>query len=548
MIEKIGFRILFLFLLLFPLLALFHSGLPSTHDGQDHVVRIANFYKNLTEGNIIPRWAGNLNWGYGHPILEFLYPLPSYLASFFHFIGFTFVDSVKIVFALGMFLSLIFMYLWLSQFLSKYSSLFGAILYTYAPYRFVELYVRGDIGENLAFAFIPLVLFFSYKIYKHSRFSDTAFGAISLALLILSHNAISLMVLPFIFIYLALLIYLSKDKMRVIINLGFLILMGFGLASFFWIPALLEGRYTLRNIVTKGEYLKRFISLKELLYGSWSYGIAGQFTVQLGLFAWISLIFSPFILLKFKKNKEKYYLSIILLIFSILAIFFMLPISSFVWSRILLLQNFQFPWRFLAIVVFSTAVLGALLAEVISSKFRLKSILLSIFIAIAISSFYSHPKGYTYNPERFYTGIYNSTTDTGESAPIWSVRFMEKRPKANLEIIDGYASIKNLQRTSTYHKYKIIVDKNTLFRENTLYFPGWEIKANGKNVNIEFQNITYRGIMTFRLSPGNYILEAKYKETKLRIFSDVVSLVSLGNISVGLFLIFLIKIRSKRYN
>ena len=63
-----------------PLLPFLHPGLPITHDGADHVARIANFYQNLGEGNLIPRWAGNLNWGYGHPILMFLYPLPSHLA------------------------------------------------------------------------------------------------------------------------------------------------------------------------------------------------------------------------------------------------------------------------------------------------------------------------------------------------------------------------------------------------------------------------------------------------------------------------------------
>ena len=71
-----------------PLYTLLHPGLPITHDGQDHVARIANFYLSLSEGNIVPRWAANLNWGYGHPILMFLYPLSSYAASIFHVIGF----------------------------------------------------------------------------------------------------------------------------------------------------------------------------------------------------------------------------------------------------------------------------------------------------------------------------------------------------------------------------------------------------------------------------------------------------------------------------
>src|SRR3989344_538734 len=140
-----------------PLFDLFHPGLPLTHDGQDHVARIANFYQNLTEGNIIPRWAGNLNWGYGHPILMFLYPFPSYTASMFHFLGFSLVDSVKIVFGLSFIASGFAMYAWLKEFLGIKAGFVGALLYMFAPYRFVDLYVRGAIGEHVAFVFPPLI-------------------------------------------------------------------------------------------------------------------------------------------------------------------------------------------------------------------------------------------------------------------------------------------------------------------------------------------------------------------------------------------------------
>jgi len=524
--NKYIFSILLLIFALIPIISLFHSGLPWTHDGQDHVVRIANFYQNLIEGNFIPRWAGNLNWGYGHPILEFLYPLPSYIASIFHFVGFSLVDSTKIVFGLGMALSLFSMYLWLSQFTSKYSALFGAVLYTYAPYRFVETYVRGDIGENLAFVFMPLTLFFMYKFYKKNDYKFAILGGVSLGLLILSHNTISLMFVPFILAYGLLLSYLSNNRKSYVINLISLILIGFSLSAFFWVPALFEGKYTLRNIVTKGGYLDNFVPLVNLIYGKWSYGISGQFTVQFGLFQWIALLAMPFTINVFKKNKEKFYLLLILSLYTIFAIFLMLSISNLVWSKVLLLQNFQFPWRFLAIIVFSTSVLGALFLEALPKKFNQKASILFILIIFAISSFYWHPRAYLYKPVSFYTGIYNGTTDTGESAPIWSVRFMEQRPKAHLEVIDGNAQIKELNRTITNHKYQVKVDTTTLFEENTLYFPGWEIKANGVSLNLEFQNMNYRGVMLFHLSKGNYIVEARYKETKLREISDYISVLS----------------------
>ncbi|MEK7572808.1 MAG: 6-pyruvoyl-tetrahydropterin synthase-related protein [Patescibacteria group bacterium] len=527
--------------------ALFNPGLPITHDGQDHVARIANFYQNLLEGNIIPRWAENLNWGYGHPILEFLYPLPSYIASLFHFLGFSLVDSVKIVFGLGMVLSLFFMYLWLSQFLSKQAAIFGSVLYTYAPYRFVELYVRGDIGEHLAFAFIPLVLFYVYRIYKKNNFLNAILGSSSLAFLILSHNAISLMFVPIIFLYVLYLLWQSDKKKLLVISYLLIVGLGLGLSAFFWIPGLLEGKYTLRNIVTAGGYIGRFVNFKDLLYGQWSYGGSGQFTVQFGIVNWFSLIISLALGFYFYQKKNKNLILILgLTLYTLIAFFLMLPISDFIWGRVILLQNFQFPWRFLAITVFTTSVLGAIVLDQIPRRYQVWSSILLIILILIFSKDYMKPRDYLYKPESFYTGIYNGTTDTGESAPIWSVRFMEKSPSANLEVIDGEAIVKEIERKTTLHKYKIDVKKNTLFRENTLYFPGWEIRANNKPVRIEFQNMTYRGIMLFSLPHGSYNVEVAYKETKLRLLADAISLISLSTVIVGIIFIFLIKLKHKK--
>src|SRR3989344_4323288 len=179
------------FICLLPLSAWFAPGLPLTHDGQDHVARIANFYASLSEGNIVPRWAGNLNWGYGHPILMFLYPLPSYLASLFHTLGLGLVDSVKLGFGLGFIASILAMYLWLRDEVGERPAMVGALLYGFAPYRFVDMNVRGAIGEHMAFVFAPLVF---YGIKRRS----TAWTVTAVAGLILSHNALSVMFLPLI--------------------------------------------------------------------------------------------------------------------------------------------------------------------------------------------------------------------------------------------------------------------------------------------------------------------------------------------------------------
>lgn len=525
-----------------PVLDLFNKGYPDTHDIGEHLVRLTSFYHSLQEGIIVPRWAGNLNWGYGNPVLMFFYPLPSYFASFFHFIGFSFVDSIKIVYGLPFFFSGFFMYVWLKNFMEKIPALAGAILYMYAPYRFVDLYVRGAIGENMAFLFLPLVLYFLFKLSKIRILSNSKTLlflfclSLSFSFLILSHNSMSLMFLPIIVVYAFYLTWQSNfsKRLTLLYLIGFLF--GFGLSAFFWMPAFFEGKYTLRNIITKGEYSSRFVGLDNLLYGPWNYGISGQFTVQIGIANIFSILLFPVFLISSFLKKNKFLIFIVaLILYSFVAIFLMLKESNIVWERIMLLQNFQFPWRFLSVLVFTTSLFFALLLKTLNKRYQLIIFFIFITFTLIISRNYWHAKRY-FNKEVRYSSVYDGTSDTGESEPIWSVRFMEKRAKAGVEVIEGKAEIKKKSRTSTVHEYKIKTKERARIRENTLYFPGWKVYANGVSVPIEFQDPQNRGLITFFLDKGEYDLKVKFEDTKLRTFSNSISVLSIIAFVILLFL------------
>lgn len=522
------FSLLLVVISIIPLFDLIHPGLPITHDGQDHVARIANFYQNLTEGNIIPRWAPNLNWGYGHPILMFLYPLPSYFASLFHFLGFSFVDSVKIVFAIAFIVSGITMYLWIKSFLSKESALVAAVLYMYAPYRFVDLYVRGAIGEHVAFIFPPLVFLAIFSFSKKKEWGHVVYGAFSFAGLILSHNAIALMFLPLFLLYFFLLNYFEKEKKLFFLKFTSMTLLGFGLSSFFVIPAFLEGKYTLRDIVTGKSYATSFSSFDKFLFGQWSYGGTGAFSVQIGIVQWVFIILGLILLFfAFKKNKQMRILLFFLELLFLFTLFLMTAQSNVIWDKLSILQKFQFPWRFLSISVFITSVIGGITFSVIKAKYKNIFLILIIGILLFANKNYWHANGYLYKQESFFTGVYNGTTDTGESAPIWSVRFMEKRPNNHIEIIKGFGEIKEINHFITRHTYQINVSETSRIRENTLYFPGWNVLVDGKKVPIEFQDPANRGLITFFTEKGQHLVTIKFTETKLRILADVISLISL---------------------
>ncbi|RJQ25329.1 hypothetical protein C4577_06010 [Candidatus Parcubacteria bacterium] len=556
--KKIGAYtglILILLFSLIPLTDLFHPGLPLTHDGQDHVARIANFYQSFSEGNFIPRWAANLNWGYGHPILMFLYPLPSYASSLFHFIGFSLTDSLKIVFGLSFILSGLAMYLWVRNFLGEASALIAGVFYIFAPYRFVDLYVRGAIGEHTAFIFPPLLLYFLLKLFKvkssnsHEQYFYSIGIAFSLAGFILSHNAISLMFLPFIFFYV---LYLSLDKKiktnssliksqlsRLDVNyliksLSFLAF-GFLISSYFWVPAFFEGKYTLRDIVTKGEYANHFVNAPRLFSSVWSYGGSQDLSVQIGIIHLIGTVLSVFLAIKlFHKSKKIFMLYILSLMYLLISLVLMLDQSIIIWQKVTILQKFQFPWRLLSVVVFMSSFLAAIAFYVIENK-KMKKIILIIFLAsvIIFNKDYWRANDYLYLSDSFFKSIYNGTTDTGESGPKWSVRFMEKRPNSRIEIIEGSGNIKEIFRGSTDHRYIIEspVDSARV-RENTLYFPGWAVFVDGKPVNVEFQDPRHRGLITFYVDKGKHLVEIIFAETKLRQASNILSLISFITILV----------------
>ncbi len=86
---------LVLFAALFAAYPLLHSGLPPTHDGEYHVIRFYEFDKTLRDGNLYPLWGSDLNFTYGVPLFNYVYPLPNYVASFFHLLGSSFIDAFK---------------------------------------------------------------------------------------------------------------------------------------------------------------------------------------------------------------------------------------------------------------------------------------------------------------------------------------------------------------------------------------------------------------------------------------------------------------------
>src|SRR3989344_7446896 len=149
----------YLILLIDILPAIYFLIIPGFYEPHDlhHIADIFQMYKALASGQIPPRLGPDYLWGFGYPLFNLYYVLPFYLGAAFYALTKSLTGSFEFVFAFSLVVSIFGMYLLLREFFGKIASFTGSILYLYTPYRAVQIYVRGAMGEAFAMALLPFV-------------------------------------------------------------------------------------------------------------------------------------------------------------------------------------------------------------------------------------------------------------------------------------------------------------------------------------------------------------------------------------------------------
>lgn len=543
---KIQLTVIFFFviLLLFPLL---HSGIYISHDGEAHVARFASYYQAFHDGQFPPRWAGNLNYGYGSPLFIFYYPLPGYIGSLFHMLGLSFEHSYLLIMSLCALLAPITFYLWVKTFLKKEQAIFAALLYGFAPYHFLDLFVRGDIAEMLAFVFVPLVFLFIDKILSEeisdayqtkTLIKDVLGGSIFLGLLILSHNGISLMFAPVFIFYTGFKLMQTKQWIK-ILPLFFMFLIGFGLSAFFWLPVLAEKKYVQAALFIGNMYKEHFLSLRQLIYSPWNFGPdvnkPNGLSPQIGV---VNMLFSIVAVVFWIKAKRKDITFLFWFVTGISGIFISTSSSAFLWQHISLLRLFEFPWRFSALSSFASVMLVTFFLANTKSK-NILLILSAIFLFSCLP--FIKVIGYKDHSDSYYLSFPGTTYYHGEASSIWTAGDPSSFAKNPVEIFEGQGTINQLIKKSQFHTYTVSMRTNGKIIDNTIYFPGWRTYVDGKLTTIEFQDIQHRGFITFPVSQGRHTITVIFKETYIRLLADAFSLLSLMMLLFGIIIVGRIK-------
>lgn len=508
------------------LLPLFKKGFIVSDDGDLLLIRLGGVVRAIRNMHFPVRML-DLYHGYGYPVMNFLYPLPFYIASFIYFlIPIGLIATFKLSIYLFSVLAGIGAYLLVKQVAkNRILAFLASILYLSAPYRLIAIFYRASIGEVLAHSLLPFLFYWIYLYKEKNKITYLIFFSFFVFLLIISHNVIALLGLLLIAFYNF--FVLKNNKIWKYLVLGIL------LSAFFSVPAVMERKYTHAVNISLSDAASRLILLKELFLNS--FVIKGYFPkiekiFYLNISYLLIFIFSlPALFLVKRKKEEQARNMIFILALIVLIIFFVATFSKSFWRLVKpLVPYIQFPWRFLSLLAILFILLMVHVFKIYNNQKenKLNFWILAVFLFLgSIFSIYKSWQMVRHKQvnDAYYLTNQSSSTTQDEYTPIWVEEFPKKRPQ-NLIELDSEAVINILKKKTQKIVFKIDAKEKTAVSINKHYFPGWTLYVDQQKK--KFNENNPQGIINFQLNKGGHQVELIFKETKLRLFADLVSVIT----------------------
>lgn len=542
---------------------LFQRGYFSHHDDLQ-VMRIYEMRQCFQDLQIPCRWVPDMGYGNGFPLFNYYGVLPYYIGGVLSFFT-TFVNAAKALFFIPLVLGGISMYFLGKELFGKIPGFVVGVLYLFAPYRALDSYVRGAIAESFALALVPLVFFFFLKLIRKNSWQNFLGSSLSLGAFLLCHNIMTLFFMPIFILYIVFWVITERSKNLTQLLVSFFI--GFGLSAFFILPAYFEKSLVQIDTLTRLglDFRAHFVTVNQLFFDrSWDYGASyfgpnDTISFQIGIPHWILAVISAavalfVILISFNKTflsiirqtlkikpqpkitNMSFFITFMFLVF-LLSAFMMHGRSSFIWEWLKIIQIAQFPWRLLSVTIFTAGILGGFLVYIAPKKLQLVTAFLIISLAVVLNWQYFHPKAFFYHIDdnQMLSGeLWRIQQQAGilDYLPVTAEEPKGPRPDRP-EVITGKAEVGEFSSRSNKFEFRAEVKETANLEIPVFDFPNWQVFVN--NEFFKHSNDNRLGRIRVDLPPGDYTIRGEFKNTWVRTFSNLLSLVSLFSLFLILY-------------
>ncbi len=524
----------------------FGTGYFNMHDDLQ-VMRIFQLEKCLSDGQIPCRWVPDMAYGYGQAMFNFYSAFPYYLGALIRIITpFSIMATVKILFFISLVGSAIGMYLLAKEYWGKLGGFLSAILYAYAPYHALDIFVRGALAESFALAILPFLWYFFYKLIKKPTYKYFALTSLSLAALLTTHNISTLIYTPITILWVLFWLVNEKNK-KSIIYIFFTSLMGVGLSSFFLLPVLIEQSLIQKDalIIEYYDFRAHFVTLRQLfLDRSWGdgpsiFGPYDDISFQIGWpHWWLGIILFLVGVNKFAHQKGK---TISILLLGLLGLsgltaFLTHSRSILLWDNIPSIAFVQFPWRFLGLTIFFVSFAGGAIGAK-DIKFRKVIVTVAILVTIIFNFRYFIPINFSsrVNDEQKLTGLAFELQQKSaildylpNTAPIAPQALAPDKP----DFISGEGEIVGFIKGSNRFSFEVNIHKDAEVAIPVMYFPGWVVIVDNQKVPIQIYG-DY-GVISVKLAEGKHNIRGRFQNTPIRTVANTLTVLSFSVLLTGL--------------
>lgn len=401
----------YLVIILMASFPLFNNYLIRGHDIYFHLMRIEGLAQGLRAGEfpvrIQPAWYD----GYGYAVSVFYSDLFLYPAALLRLLGISLQDTYKVYVVLcNIATALISGYSFGTIFRKREIGVFGSCLYTLAPYRLVNLYTRGALGEYTGMIFWPLLIYSCVLLLNEDRNrvqlqKGAVFMGISMAGMLQSHMLtaeIACMVLLLLVI-----VYCRRIFHKEVMLAGCgAVAVALGLSAWFLIPFLdymLLGRFNINSIRNndimiqrQGTFLSQVFAIFDNAVGQSldsGAGTAGDFTQGVGLSLMLSVIILMLLCIRgYLKQEERRNRQITITAAGLGALMVVMSTLYLPWDRLCrisrifryIIVKIQFPWRFTGVAVGLLVVVWCAVLNYTEREYDRRKKVITICLAVGI--------------------------------------------------------------------------------------------------------------------------------------------------------------------
>jgi 6-pyruvoyl-tetrahydropterin synthase related domain len=532
------------------------SSLPILTDAHHHIYRTFEIIQAWQQGILFTRWAPDFYFSYGYPVFNFYAPFTHYLSAAYGWF-FGAVAGVKFSMVLSAFIGTTGVYLFGREHWGALPAAVSAAVYASAPYiALTEPITRGAMPEAFAIGMGPVVLWAFTRLGRTGSRRFFALAAVSLAILIASHNLLSFVLIAFTAAWILWdIVVLHRPTttagwVEALARPAAAGLLAVGLTAMIWLPAILEGHTVQYAKAFAYPPFNRYTAASALLAPATTADAhmfdASELPYRIGVAQWVFGLLGALTLLRPGPQRR---VAVFFALVSVVTFGMMIPQSDPIWQVLRVLPYLQFSYRLLGVLVPCLAWLaGALVAWVAARRPNLRlgaaSIVagLSLLAAVPLLTPLPWPEFGPVTPKAIYdlelSGVRGvGTTNDGEFLPITVLNKPSPNPAitaavkaGTIEKVDRAALPANTDVTLTGHNtlqddFAIQAPDTFVLRVLTFYWAGWTAYLDGARVPIQVTNP--EGFISVAVPAGSHSLRLRLEETPTQRLGWIISAAAL---------------------